>query len=223
MLRKMVVLLICLGAFNPAWGEECFSLDRLFESERSNEELTEELNRFHALLIKFFYIKEGKSYDDVPLKISWSTARELSRYMDQEGFDVRVREDLQDKEMESIYGASVGAALVAGFTLGQFGSPKMKALFQKMVVPRLATVGAGVLGGAGAIFGGWFGGGQYMPGGNCDLVIRSPMVQQGIPLSRLSFDYFMEGGPAEVEEVEEEEEEEEKGTTKRCRRGRCRG
>ena len=176
---------------NPVWAKECFNFDKIFAPGKSNQELTEDLKYFHTLLTKFFFVKDGHTYENVPLSISWKTARELSRFMEREGLDIRVREDVYRKDMESIYGASVGAAFVSGFAISTYASPKVKDLLKKFVISRLTRWGSGIFVGVGAVASAWFGVSEHMPGGSCALVLRSSLFRQGIPLSSLTFDNFM--------------------------------
>ena len=82
--------------------------------------------------------------------------------------------------MQSIAGLSVGVALVAGFFIGKYGTVGLKNLVKKLTVSRRAAVGGGVAAGTGTISGVWYLG-DFMPAGNCDLVLRSSSFKKGLP------------------------------------------
>ena len=196
-MRAIIVALCLLGA-SPARSNECFSLDKILLSVDSDVKMSKVLQGFRKLLAEFFFIK-GQYGPDLPTNISWSTARELSRFLERKGIDVRVREDLYNKERESLFSAAVGGALVTGFGVGAYGSPKMKDFFNKFIASRKVLIGAGMMGGLGAIFSSWFGG-QYVPEGSCDLVFSRSILGDAVPLNKLGFNEFKPEEPASLEQ-----------------------
>ena len=202
MLRKVIVVLCLLGS-GPVWSNECFDFDKIFLSGESEAEVTEKLLKLRHLLVKFFYVK-GEYEGAIPNNIAWSTARELSRYLEREGLDIRVREDLFNRERESLFSVFIGGALVAGYTLGTYGSPKIKELFQKFFFKRKAAVGIGVAGGAGTVLSSWLGG-RLIPEGSCELLFSRSFFGDTVPLKDLGVESIpVEEPPAAMPEGDQE-------------------
>ena len=149
-MRVMIVLLFLLG-MAPVRANECFDMTKVFSSVRSDRKATQRFNKLRMLLTEFFYI-QGNMGPEIPSSMSWKQARELSRFLDINGIDVRVREDLFTKERETIFSAAVGAALFIGYTVGTYSSSKLQELLKKFLVSKKVQVGAGLMGGAGASF-----------------------------------------------------------------------
>ena len=194
-MAKKIVILFCLLANRPVWSQECFNFEKIFSDDKSDEEVVEILKQFQGILSKFFYIKEGNNGQEIPSSISWDTARKLARFLEREGLEVSVREDLYSKEQRRISGISIGAALVLGYGVGSYGTSKVKEIFRRWILSRIAMGGAGVMAGLGAITGAFFGV-EYIPEGNCDLMLRKSIFQGSIPLSNLTFNDFVSDGLA---------------------------
>ena len=177
MVRATVMVLCLLGMSPVLRGKECFDFNRFFLSMKSDEQGAKVLDEFQNSLVDFFYIK-GEHDPELPLSISWSTARELARYLEKKGFDIRVREDIHSEARESVFNLAAGGAFVAGFALGAYGSPKLKEVVQKFVVSKRLVLGSGIMGGAGVIVGSWFGGPALFEG-SCNLTFRHYSIVGG--------------------------------------------
>ena len=189
MIKKIAIVLGLLVA-GPVFAGECFNFESLFLSDESEEQVAEKLSNFRGLLNEFFYIK-GEQRDVVPEEISWDTARELVRFLDQEGLEIRLREDILYKERESFYSIVVGAALIGGYVLGTYGNEGIKRILTNFirVQSRKAQMSFGLVGASGAVFTSWWGK-QFLPEGSCQLSFNRSFMGDAVPLKNLSINDF---------------------------------
>ena len=183
MIKKWVVLFF-LVASNFSWAKECFDFENIILADKSEAEVIEELSKFEDLVAKFFNLKsEGEVTSEIP----WSVARELARFLEQGGLDVRVREDFYNAEKESFFIMISGTTLIGGYFVGAYIEPYIEKVLIKINLTKKVMLATTLLWRTGFMMAAWFGGRNLFET-NCDLLLPASLLEKAVPLVDFKFD-----------------------------------
>ena len=177
----MVVILFLLGS-HPAWTRECFDFEDIFSTGGTQTDAKEKVSRFQALVTKFFYLKGEWNGENIS-RMTWSTARELAHFLEQEGFVVRVREDFYNAEKESFFVMVTGSALIGGYVVGAYIEPYTEKLFTKFHLSKNVMLALTLLWRTGFMVAAWFGGKNIFET-NCDFLFSGTLSNDSFPVMK---------------------------------------